>query len=173
MAKISLSGQEKSIGSIFSWYEDQMEAINDLRIKISTVRSEKFQKSDLTEINYYFNNSEQELEHLVCLDLISATEAFLTVDYHNRIRKRERTKIGKLFKEIDRRTLGDKVSLEDDIIEAWKATKKKAPFSDFIGLLKYRHWLAHGRYWTPKLGREYSFDIAYQIVENVFKVVSK
>jgi|SRR6185312_7065730 len=181
MANISLSGQKKSIESVFSWYEDQIEAINDFKNKVITsiihprpslVVNKKFISLTLTEINLYFDNSTNELKHLVCLNLISATEAFLRVDYYKRIKKRERSKIGRLFRDIENNK-ENKVSLEDDIIEAWKSIKRSNSFSDFLGLLKYRHWLAHGRYWTPKLGREYSFDIAYEIVENVFKAVSK
>jgi len=181
MTKISLSGQEKSIEFILSWYEDQVEAINDFKKKVissilhpssSSIVNKKFTAFTINEINSYFDDSKSELKHLVCFNLISATEAFLRADYNRRVEKKEKTKIGRLFKEIDK-NMGVKVFLEEDIIEAWKSVKKKTPFSDFLGLLKYRHWLAHGRYWTPKFGRNYSFDIAYEIVENVFKVVLK
>ena len=36
-----------------------------------------------------------------------------------------------------------------------------------ITAFKYRHWLAHGRYWEPKLGRIYDYyslyDLAYSM----------
>ncbi|MFI5139341.1 MAG: hypothetical protein ACHQIM_16080 [Sphingobacteriales bacterium] len=173
MAKrVSLSGREKSIESIRGWYEDQMEAINDLRVKISSIRNEKFRELDLIEINTYFDNSEEELERLVCLDLISATEAFLRVDCYNRVNEKDKSEIGRIFREVHKKK-EIKISLEEDIIEIWKNQLGNKPFSDFLGLLKYRHWLAHGRYWTPKLGRGYSFDIVYQITGNIFEVVSK
>lgn len=47
-----------------------------------------------------------------------------------------------------------KCSLEQDIIEqCWQeypciTPKTKQLFSDLKGILKDRHWLAHGRYWT-------------------------
>jgi hypothetical protein len=179
--RISLSGQEKSVKSIRNWYEDHSVAITDLRAKIiSTISgsnnttniSEKFYRLDFSEINEYFDYSEDELERLVCLDLISATEAFLRVDYHERIIERDKSQIGKAFRSLNK-TKGNKISLEEDIIETWKSNTGDKSFSDFLGLLKYRHWLAHGRYWTPKLGREYSFDIAYKISENIFGLISK
>ena len=149
-----------------------MEAITDLRVKVSKVPSEKFRELDLIEIGAYFDHSEEELERLVCLDLISATEAFLRVDYYERIRERDRSEIGRSFRSLNKKK-GNKISLEEDIIEAWKGNTGDRSFSDFLGLLKYRHWLAHGRYWAPKIGRAYSFDIAYEISANIFNIVSK
>jgi len=179
--RISLSGEEKSVKSIRNWYEDHSVAITDLRIKvISTISdsnnkiriNEKFYRLDLIEINAYFDYSEDELERLVCLDLISATEAFLRVDYHERIKEKDKSQIGKAFRSLNKKK-GKKISLEEDIIETWKSVKEDSSFSDFfLGLLKYRHWLAHGRYWTPKLGRNFSFDIAYEISEAIFEIVS-
>ena len=181
MAKISLSGQEKSIEFIFSWYEDQIEALNDFKNKVITAVlytnpsskvKEKFIALTFDEINAYFDDSKNELEHLVCLNIISATEAFLRVDYNKRIKERDKSPVGRDFRLLNRKK-GNKISLEDDIIETWKNNEGDKSFSDFLGLLKYRHWLAHGRYWKPKLGRRYSFDIAYEISETIFDVISK
>jgi len=49
---------------------------------------------------------------------------------------------------------GARVSLEDDILAIWKQNypECKIAIGHFIGVLKLRHWLAHGRYWTPKFG---------------------
>jgi hypothetical protein len=33
---------------------------------------------------------------------------------------------------------------------------------------KFRNWLAHGRYWTPKLGRNYDFESLYLLADAVF-----
>jgi hypothetical protein len=43
--------------------------------------------------------------------------------------------------------------------------------SAFRGVLRMRHWLAHGRHWHPKLGRGYGpsdvFDISRALIEAV------
>jgi hypothetical protein len=181
MAKrVSLSGEEKSLETILSWYDDYLQAINDLRYKIMNARTssnsttkirEKFKKLNLKEIGVYFDDSEDELERLVCLDLISATEAFLRIDYHERIKEKDKSEIGRFFRSLNKKK-GKKISLEEDIIETWKSNTGDQSFSNLLGLLKYRHWLAHGRYWAPKLGRTYSFDIAYEISANIFNIVS-
>jgi hypothetical protein len=179
--KVSLSGQEKSIKSILNWYDDHLQAINDFRYKIINSHTsysnqgkiiEKFKRLDVNEIGAYFDDSEDELERLVCLDLISATEAFLRVDYHERIKEKDKSEIGRVFRNLNKKK-GNKISLEEDIIETWKSNTGSQSFSNLLGLLKYRHWLAHGRYWAPKLGRVYSFDITYEISANIFDIVSK
>jgi hypothetical protein len=42
---------------------------------------------------------------------------------------------------------------------------------DFRGALKLRHWLAHGRWWQPKLGRNYTpqivFDVSRVLIESI------
>ncbi len=127
----------------------------------------------MDEINTYFDESQSELEHLVCFSIISATEAHLRIDFYNRVYSKDKTEIGRHFRKIFK-TSGNRVSLEEDIIETWKQTLtiEKNDFSNFIGLLKYRHWLAHGRYWKPKFGQNYNPITTYDISENIFEIIS-
>ena len=50
----------------------------------------------------------------------------------------------------------------DDILNIWRdqgATARiKTAVGEFKGALRLRHWLAHGRYWKPKLGRPDGYD---------------
>lgn len=181
MANVSLSGDEKSIESILSWYEDQLEALRDFRNKIiDTVLypkpditiSSKFELLSLDELNSYFLESEDELEHLTCFSLISATEAKLRIDYLTRVRTRDKSTIGRIFRDFNKKR-GKKISLEEHVIESWKKETGSNSFSDFLGLLNYRHWLAHGRYWVPKLGRYYSVDNTNEISEAIFDILNK
>lgn len=108
---------------------------------------------------------------MVCFNLISATEAYLRLDFYARVYDRDKSSVGRKFRDIHK-DVKNKVSLEDHIIEIWKAEfiDQKVYFSDFAGLLNYRHWLAHGRYWTPKLGRYYDAHLTYGIVEKIFDI---
>lgn len=70
-----------------------------------------------------------------------------------------------LFKEK-----GPRVELDDDILEGWKLHHEaivNRPVGEFRGALKLRHWLAHGRYWTRKIGREYSPEDVFGICMNL------
>ncbi len=91
------------------------------------------------------------MEHLVCFGLISATEALLRSDFYKKVYNKEKSELAKIFRDIYKEK-ENRVSLESDIIENWKICTGKSDFSKFLISLKYRHWLAHGRYWTPKYG---------------------
>ncbi len=171
---MTFSNQDKTIDYIFSWYEDQSTAMRrykiDLRASVIAppILDTKFFGFTLQDIEDYFLESKKELEHLVCFDLISATESALRIDFYTKISDRKRLDITKDFKQIQREK-EDRVSLEQDIIEKWKEhyPAEKKYFSALLGLLKYRHWLAHGRYWVPKLGHDYDVQETYDIVENI------
>lgn len=181
MTRVSLSGKEQSIAFIWSWYEDQREALFDFRTKIftsvivsSSAVHSKFIGLTIDELNDYFKNSEEELEHLVCFDLISATEAVLRSDFYARVYNRDKSELGRTFRGLER-DKGNKISLEYDIIDNWKEIvyARKTDFSNFLGLIGYRHWLAHGRYWTPKLGQQYTPSVTYNIAESIFDIVNE
>ncbi|KHD10883.1 hypothetical protein PN36_11400 [Candidatus Thiomargarita nelsonii] len=45
--------------------------------------------------------------------------------------------------------------------------KQKTELENFQNASKLRHWLAHGRYWTPKLGRSYNLNTIFDIAEQL------
>ena len=117
---------------------------------------------------------ELELEQLVCFNLISATEAQLRKDFLFKVYNKDKSDIGRRFREIYK-SKGNKATLENDIIENWKEflTERKGDFSNFLGLLNYRNWLAHGRYWVAKLGQNYNPFITYCISEKIIDMISE
>jgi hypothetical protein len=50
-----------------------------------------------------------------------------------------------------------RVRLDEEILEIWldQENSPRNLIEEFRAALNYRHWLAHGRYWIPKLGRQY------------------
>jgi hypothetical protein len=177
MAKIALSGSEKSIEDIWNWYEDQKKALRDYEYKIRSLVGnpqatidDKFIGMTLGELTNYFAISFEELRHLVALDLITATEATLKTDYFTKVFNKDKTALGREFRAIYK-VQQDKVKLEQDIIDNWKkyVPQCKSDFSSLVGLLKYRHWLAHGRFWLSKQGQFYSVYDVYDIAKSIFK----
>lgn len=178
--KISFSEEKISIEGIWNWYEDQKEALRQFRQKVNdslvnkTIATNlKFYSFTSEEVNKYFEESEIELEHLVCFNLISATEALLRVNFYKKVYDKDKSEIGRVFRKIHK-DKGNKSSLETDIVENWKlhSPTLKKHFSDFLSLLNYRHWLAHGRYWEPKLGRRFSAIYTFDVANVLFKIVS-
>jgi hypothetical protein len=104
-------------------------------------------------------HSENSASHV--LKILAATEARLRLDYI------ERAQRGKRRLPITQRLRGiwkkysENAHLEADIIESWKAEVDKIDqphLSKLKAALKYRHWLAHGRYWPLKSGYIDFFD---------------
>jgi hypothetical protein len=181
MARVSLSGTEKSIETIWSWYEDQKEALRDFRNKIIIAFvtpnpniNQKFLTLTIEELNIYFEESFEELEHYVAFDLIAATEGNLRADFYTRVYEKDKSDLGRCFRGIYK-IKENRVSLEEDIIKNWKIHEptSKSDMSDLLGMLHYRHWLAHGRYWSlNKQGRRYSADESYTTSEKILIKIS-
>ncbi len=65
------------------------------------------------------------------------------------------------------------VRLESDIIDNWRMevdSDEKRQFSEFKRILKYRHWIAHGRYWVHE--STVDFFEALVITTEALEVVS-
>lgn len=81
----------------------------------------------------------------IIFSILSSLEARFQIDYQNRVKKRYKDNLSRRFKELSKNRKN--VSLEYDILLLWKQEypEYKDIVSDYIGALKYRHWLAHGR----------------------------
>lgn len=120
------------------------------------------------EISDLFDRYVAELDKAASLTIVAATEAALRVDFNNRVAQRLKDGASRKFREI-RRSRGSRVRLDEDILEAWGEHLRpaKQAISDFRGVLRFRDWLAHGRYWVPKLGRDYQSADVYVASTNL------
>jgi hypothetical protein len=109
-----------------------------------------------------------ELDKSSVFSLLAALEASFKVDFYLRCYGRERDDLSRSLRAVFKEK-GDRISLEEDIIETWKNhfPAAKTHLSELKGAFRYRHWLAHGRYWTPKLGRKYDFSSVYLIAQAI------
>lgn len=111
-----------------------------------------------------------ELDLSSSLVLLTACEAMFRVDFHRRCELKHRSDISRAFREIGRNQGQWRLSLERDILSLWREyhPEHKDVIGDLIGALNYRHWLAHGRYWKPKLARvRYDFDTLFAIAHRI------
>jgi hypothetical protein len=102
------------------------------------------------------------------LFVLTSLEASFRVDFDVRCRKRLKDVLSVHFREVER-ARQNAVRLDEDILEGWKRHSDAPPalISDLRGAFKFRHWLAHGRYWNPKLGRRYDFDYVHLIAKAI------
>jgi hypothetical protein len=132
----------------------------------------RFRGMTLREVSEHFQRMLDEIDQQTCLFIVAAAESGLRVDFYQRVRHKHRDAVSRKFSEIFQGK-GKKSRLNKDILAAWteKMPASKSHISHFRGALKYRHWLAHGRYWSPKLGRKYDPTVVFQIVENLFNCI--
>ena len=128
----------------------------------SKTYEERFMAYSTEELASELRERINELSHTSCLSLLSTLEATFRIDYLQRNYTKTKDPLSRslrvLFNQKENRA-----SLESDILEIWKEHVSGAEASQLIkdlkGALKYRHWLAHGRYWQPRLGRpNYDYD---------------
>lgn len=94
--------------------------------------------------------------------VLTRLEASFKMDFEFRCEKRLKDGLSRYFRKVSKRRK-DAVRLDEDILEGWKMHSDISPepsraIGELRGAFKFRHWLAHGRYWSPKLGRRYDFD---------------
>lgn len=175
MRFVPLSGEHKSVEAIWDWYQFQsqlsLEKMNLLfeELRLTAATSDPFFLGmDVEEIRSFF----KELDYLAMFDLIAATEAALRLDYRHRVQQRKKDGVSRRFRQLHK-TDGELVSLDQHILSIWRQELPvaKAAIGDFLGALRLRHWLAHGRWWMPKLGKEYTprdvFDISQSLLSAI------
>lgn len=130
----------------------------------------KFISYSAKEVSTEFHARIDELERTSSLTLLSSLEAKLRIDYLKRCYQKAKDDLSKDFRTIYKQK-SHRASLEEDILETWKKhyPENKLLISELLGALKYRHWLAHGRYWTPKFGRKYDYSYIYYLIEQTYE----
>ncbi len=178
MAKrITFSGANPSINDIWEWYEISEKSI--IEYKTSVIDSvlgnealpEYFIGMSIDEINEFFEDHINELNHLVSFSLLSSAEATFKVEYLQRVYNKDKDTISRTFRKLYK-LKGVSVSLEDDLLSVWSdhfsgASYVSRAIGDLKGAFNFRNWLAHGRFWTPKLGRKYDAFTVFTIAQGI------
>lgn len=101
--------------------------------------------------------------------VLAQLEVVFRSDYKSRCRTKLKDGLSKTFKEIWK-LRGERVSLDQDIFEAWRGHLSDEPrrlISDLRGAFRFRHWVAHGRSGEPRLGRKYDFTYIYSLADDI------
>lgn len=90
------------------------------------------------------------------------------MDYLHRCQRKKKDDLSRAFQEIYKQK-GAKAQLDEDIFETWKQVTSGTSriIGDLRGAFRFRNWLAHGRYWTPKFSR-YEFSDIYILAQTTF-----
>jgi hypothetical protein len=104
------------------------------------------------------------------LMVLTSLEACFRLDFDVRCRRRLKDPLSEYFRDVVKER-GDRVRLDEDILVGWKqhTSAPSTLISTLRNAFKYRHWVAHGRYWTPKFGRRYDFASVYLMAEAIIE----
>lgn len=102
--------------------------------------------------------------------LLASVEAAFRVDYLQRSQRRGKDPVSRAFRKLHR-SKGGRVSFEDEILQAWLVNEpaSRAIVGELRSVFKFRHWLAHGSFWEPKIGRKYDFGTVFVIADVAMK----
>lgn len=113
----------------------------------------------------------KEQDNQTVMMLVASCEAIFRLDYKARAMNPRNRKAppDSEFREIYR-DYEMEVRL-DSIFDIWKsATQGSKLFGELRKLMKLRHWLAHGRYWTNKSGVTTDPRLTMNLIQAVFQV---
>ena len=119
----------------------------------ATLAAGPFFGLSVTEYDDMLRDLRDELDKEVVLMMVASAEACIRNDFNQRLSRRTKDAVRRKFKALQKKH-GERVRLTD-ILDAWRrevAPSGSQAFAQFAQLLKHRHWLAHGRYWTDKSG---------------------
>jgi len=104
------------------------------------------------------------------LTVLAAVEAAFRIDYLKRCYGKKKDPVSRALRGIYKKKQ-EKASLEDEIFEAWisNSSGTRTLIGELRGAFRFRHWLAHGRYWTAKLGRRYDFDDVFTLADQTLQ----
>jgi hypothetical protein len=168
--KVSFSGRNQDL-DVMNTYFDNVKKSIDLYFSVKNPNIIEIfgGTTSKDEIENQRKITLKEHEYLVTLNLLAAIEAAFRVDYLQRCYNRKKDKLSQAFREIYQ-SKGKHASLEDDIFITWKQNMDLPNniISDLKAAFKYRHWLAHGRYWEPKFGKKYDYVSIFTLAQIVF-----
>lgn len=169
MAKFStLKGQDLS--EIVEYHEDVIKSLGHA-----------FDSSTPLFIQRYFGNTPKEMHIILfnrinetgirsALAILASVEAALRIDYVIRANRRMKDDLSRDFRALYKES-EERVRLSEDILGRW--TDRHPEFKQLVGELRgalnFRDWIAHGRYWEPKLGRKYDYDGIYWIANLILE----
>ena len=122
----------------------------------------------VNDVNAELQLRQSENNRATTLTILSFLEASFRIDYLQRCYLKKKDKLSRAFREIHKHR-GSRARFEEDILEGWKQFTTVSPslIGEVCGVWNYRNWLAHGRYWVPKLGQRYDYDDVYTLVEEI------
>ncbi|WP_053405058.1 hypothetical protein [Persicobacter sp. CCB-QB2] len=171
MAKrLSVSNQHLSLENIAEVYHYRCKSLQLFFSEENPKFSLVFAGLLSEEVHFLKGEQISEAEKDACLNLLAGIEAKFRLDYSYRCERKLKDPLSKQMRMLFQRYLYH-CPLDQGIFNLWKSSGLVSPalISEIKGAFHYRHWLAHGRYWTYK-SIKYDFDGLYYLSKQVDKL---
>ncbi len=149
----------QDLDEVFRWYELQLFLLNEEerhlpKLLLGEFIPEIYRDESLDELHNRFASARKHLRYAAMLHLLTTAEALLRLDFERLSKRKTKPAIYRQFRKVGRER-GEKIRLEEDILNTWIKVYPETARSirEFKGVVPLRDWLAHGRYWNPKIGR--------------------
>ena len=157
------------LDELAAYYEDIVASLRLYFSPAAPTFAARFAGKRLDEVGKELASRLDESDTRSAFAVLTSLEASFRIDFDVRCRKRLKDDLSVYFRRVEK-TRKNAVRLDEDILEGWKRHTDVLPtlIGDLRSAFKFRHWLAHGRYWTPKLGRRrYDFAYIHLIAESI------
>jgi hypothetical protein len=172
MAKhIADSGAHLSLDEVIDQKEDIDKALLIMYSEDNVTYQSMFVGMSKDEVEEEMLMRMDESDKTHTLLLLTAVEAMFRLDAEERYRRKNKDPLSRKIKEIYRTRVN--IKLEDHLIAARIEVEPsmKRYLDALKGAFKYRHWLAHGRYWESNIpeikNRRYDFTNIRLIISSV------
>lgn len=130
--------------------------------------ADRFEQWTRAEIRFERDKMLYEADAASVMMMLASIEAAFRVDYLLRCYERKKDSLSRELRNLHQ-SKGQWASFSDDLLEVWRShgTMPARLIGDIRGAFGYRHWLAHGRYYDVKLGRQYDFGFVYDLAQDV------
>gem|GEM_PF-2451642 len=179
------SGEVLTLNEIVRYYSLSKESLIFLMNRILTGKSDilsEFIGYTEDELKEEFKRLQCEVEKCAVFNILTTLEAEFKIDFLIRVQKRYKCSISrkfrKLYKHYKKQHRENKISLKEIILKSWKEEfpELRRVIDPYIEVLNYRHCLAHGRWWKPKIhvayDEKYDFDTVYGLAQNIYESIS-
>lgn len=166
--RVVLSGEHQSFDDIAEHRHLLEQATRDYFAHRSATFYARFATATTAEMAETLTRTLREIDRTSILSLLAAIEAAFRVDYFERVYRKRKDPISRACRVLHARK-AQAVKLDEDLLTLWLHHGGAAPgfIADVRGALQVRHWLAHGRYWSPRFGKYDDFDTVYTLAVSV------
>jgi len=165
-----LAARVVSISNVAGYHDDATSALRMFFSETNPHYVSRFFGKSQVEVASELVDRLDETDLRSSLAVLSQVEAAFRLDYAERCEKKKHDPLPKAFLALYRKK-SKKGRLREDIFAMWreKHPETHQALSELNGAFNLRHWLAHGRYWKPSLGRKYDYRYIYNLADSVFE----